>query len=269
MILGFCWQLLRTFQGITPGSAGGGKTSFEAGLLDWVKNMLCDYQDINLDAGFRSEDFKNGKVTLYVESYSLAKVILGLINEYDETFLNYSAYDKSDYHRNCKDAFEIAEQKMNIPAIIDYRMLPHRLKLTLIEDLASGQCGEKQLVLYLSLMYNAYKEKDLGMTRDSLAKRAQDLELKLSHLEEENTQLKLSLDQLNNSSVDLKEQLTLATSETQNLSSHRSQLSSDLSELSSTYDENKSKWEEELARLKAKMAELSENRFVDLFPYSF
>lgn len=109
-------------------------------------------------------------------------------------------------------------------------------------------------------MYNAYKEKDLGMTKDSLSKRAQDLELKLSHLESEHSQLLLALDQLNNSNVDLKQQLTLTTSESESLSSNRSQLSSELQELTERYDEDKSRWEDELARLKAKLAELSENR---------
>jgi len=170
-----------------------------------------------------------------------------LINEYDDTLLNYSGYDKSDYERNCKDAFTIAEDKMNIPAIIDY------------QDLANGQCGEKQLVLYLSLMYNAYKEKDLGMTRDSLAKRAQDLESKLAMLEEENTQLKLDIDKLSHQTQNLDLNFKSTTEETASLQIQNQGLNSEFQELTEKYEEHKSKWDDELAKLKAKLAELSEN----------
>jgi len=52
---------------------------------------------------------------------------------------------------------------MGIPAILDSA------------DLSSGKCNDKQLQLYLSLMYNAYKEKYLGMTKESLMRRVAEL----------------------------------------------------------------------------------------------
>jgi len=74
---------------------------------------------------------------------------------------------KQDFDDNCKLALNTAEEKMGIPAILDY------------DELSSGKCNDKQLQLYLSLMYNAYREKDLGMTKESLLKRVQELEEKV------------------------------------------------------------------------------------------
>jgi hypothetical protein len=66
LILGFCWQLLRKYQGL-----GGNKnTSYEAGLLEWLRSVLKDYGDINLDDNYKSHSFQDGKVWL------------GLINEF-------------------------------------------------------------------------------------------------------------------------------------------------------------------------------------------
>eukprot|EP01126_Amoeba_proteus_P030587 TRINITY_DN301_c0_g1_i6.p2 TRINITY_DN301_c0_g1~~TRINITY_DN301_c0_g1_i6.p2 ORF type:complete len:104 (+),score=17.73 TRINITY_DN301_c0_g1_i6:425-736(+) len=50
----------------------------------------------------------------------------------------------------------IAEEKMNIPAIIDG------------DELAEGNVSDKQMVLYLSLLYNAFTEKNKGQTVESL-----------------------------------------------------------------------------------------------------
>jgi len=144
-----------------------------------------------LKDGFKSDGFRNGKV------------FAGLINEFDDSFINYKSLGKGHhtYNDNCKYALDVAEQKMGIPAILDH------------VDLSTGKCNDKQLQLYLSLMYNAYKEKDLGMTKESLMKRVAELEQKLILLTEENLSLKASIEQALKSHSQLNETLELQSQE--------------------------------------------------------
>jgi len=238
LILGFCWQLLRAFQE-PPAEDGSGGTgdSFGDNLLRWVKTTLKDYGDIDLKDGFKSEGFRNGKV------------FAGLINEFDDNFINYKSLgrDHHTFNDNCKYALDTAEQKMGIPAILDH------------VDLSTGKCNDKQLQLYLSLMYNAYKEKDLGMTKESLMKRVAELEQKLILLTEENLSLKASIEQAMRSHSKLNETLELQSEEHSKVRRSKQDLTSKFSILEEKFDADKLRWENELARLKLQKAKLSEN----------
>jgi hypothetical protein len=44
------------------GSGSGKNTSYETSLLEWLKTITKDYDDINLDDGFKSKSFHEGKV---------------------------------------------------------------------------------------------------------------------------------------------------------------------------------------------------------------
>jgi len=90
-------------------------------------------------------------------------------------------------------------------------------------------------------MYNAYKEKNLGMTTESLLKRVKELEEKLRQLQEENAHLKDT------------------SAQNRKLVTKREELSSQLSTLEEQYDRERLKWEEELARLRAEKAKLAAN----------
>jgi hypothetical protein len=81
-------------------------------LLRWVRTTLKDYDDIHLKVGFKSDGFRNGKV------------FAGLINEFDDSYINYKALgtESIQFADNCKYSLETAEQKMGIPAILDYGM---------------------------------------------------------------------------------------------------------------------------------------------------
>jgi len=125
--------------------------------------------------------------------------------------------------------------------------------------LAAGKCGEKQLVLYLSLMYNAYKEKNLGMTTESLLKRVKELEEKLRLLTEENHQLKEALKHIDLSHAKLTTSFSQTSEENRTLKSQREELSSRYSTLEESYDADKLRWEAELARLRAQKAKLAAN----------
>jgi len=69
---------------------------------------------------------------------------------------------------NAKNALSIAEQFINIPQdLID------------AQELVEGQISEKQMVLYLTLFYNAFSDKDNSMSRESIISRIRDLEKNL------------------------------------------------------------------------------------------
>jgi len=238
LTLGFCWQLLRAFQEppAEDGSHGTGD-SFADNLLRWVRTTLKDYNDIDLKDGFKSESFRNGKV------------FAGLINEFDDNFINYKSLGSGvhAFNDNCKYALDTAEQKMGIPAILDH------------VDLSTGKCNDKQLQLYLSLMYNAYKEKDLGMTKESLMKRVAELEQKLILLTEENLSLKASIEQALASHSQLNETLELQSEEHSKVRRSKQDLTSQFSVLEEKFEKDKLRWENELAALKLQKAKLSEN----------
>jgi len=142
---------------------------------------------------------------------------------------------------------ESAEEKMGIPAILE------------ANDLSSGKCNDKQLQLYLSLMYNDYKEKDLGMTKESLMKKVQELEEKLRILTEENVQLKLALENALQMNSQVQEKLSLASEEHSKVRRVKDDYTSKLRELEEKFDSQKVKWENELSELKAQKARLCDN----------
>jgi len=205
--------------------------------LRWVKSTLKDYSDIDLKDGYKSESFRNGKI------------FAGLINEFDDSMINYKALGKDVhcYADNCKTALETAENKMGIPAILEY------------SDLAAGKCNDKQLQLYLSLMYNAYKEKDLGMTKESLMRKVQELEEKVVLLTEENAALKIALQNAINAQNTLNETLSLTMEQHSKVRKVKDDLTTQYRELEEKFELDKARWEKELSELKAQKARLSEN----------
>lgn len=149
--------------------------SFEKALLSWLKDKLGDYDDINLDNGFKSESFHNGAfpsstplLLLLLLLTWTGKVILGLINEFDDSFINYSDYNVEDSLNNCEIGLTTGEEKANVPAIVDAGMQPTSARKSaclLLDELAAGKVSEKNLVLYLSLWFNAFKERDAGLSK--------------------------------------------------------------------------------------------------------
>jgi len=225
LILGFCWQLLRTFQ--EPATSKKG-SSFEQNLLQWVKDTLGGYSDINLDAGFKSESFHTGKV------------FLGLLNEFDSSILKYSDYKASNKLENCEAALNLAEKHVKLPILIDPL------------ELADGKTSEKNMVLYLSLFYNAFKERASGENRESLMKRIKELEEKIRVITAENDQLRGSKSSLETEQKDLHSKLTVVSSEKVSAKTARDDLQSQYSQLETTYSKN-------TADLKAQIKELEEN----------
>jgi len=244
-ILGFCWQLLKTFQE-PPDSQGDGKKgkaeSYETKLLNWVKTTLGrgegqsggPYANVDLSNGFKSAGFRNGTA------------LAGLVHNFDNTFLNYSEFQASSDSNvttsQCKSALQSAQDKMNIPAIIDG------------EDLASGGVDDKQLVLYLSLLYNAYTDKARSQSAENLKLKSQNLDSQLRLLQEENVKLKAQNLSLTTQSQDLKLQLSEVEKNHSSLSVITTETQSKINSLIEEYSSSTSAWDAEIAALKAKLA---------------
>eukprot|EP01125_Pyxidicula_operculata_P010718 TRINITY_DN352_c1_g1_i1.p1 TRINITY_DN352_c1_g1~~TRINITY_DN352_c1_g1_i1.p1 ORF type:complete len:878 (-),score=240.74 TRINITY_DN352_c1_g1_i1:124-2757(-) len=178
-VLGLCWILMKHFQSIkllggsfndsehNSGGSTEGESSFEKLLLQWCKETLKNYSDINLNAGYKSDAFSNGKA------------LLALINEFQPGEIDYSSFHSEDGKQNCESAVKLAEKYIGIPSdLIDP------------DELSKGKTSEKNLVLYLSLFENAFKDRVVVQTTESLESKIRSLEAQLSKLNSENHTLK-------------------------------------------------------------------------------
>eukprot|EP01125_Pyxidicula_operculata_P011082 TRINITY_DN3619_c0_g1_i1.p1 TRINITY_DN3619_c0_g1~~TRINITY_DN3619_c0_g1_i1.p1 ORF type:complete len:865 (-),score=215.85 TRINITY_DN3619_c0_g1_i1:74-2668(-) len=211
LVLGLCWILLRHFQTIgfdsANGTGSGADSSFEKSILKWLTDLLKGYKDLNFDAGYKSESFQNGKA------------LLALLNEYNPNVTDYKSYDPTHKLSNCKAALENAEKYVGLPAdIIDP------------EELSTGKISEKNLVLYLSLFENAFKEQMAGQTQGNLYARVKELEAQLRAMTNER-------DELLRSKTTVEDQLKLVTSENEQLRSAKS--AQELAAINAYAEENK------------------------------
>jgi hypothetical protein len=195
LLLGFCWMLLRQFQA-TPDfdedESGGKENSFEARMLEWCKAILSDYPDINI-TGF--------------DSFNDGKALLALLEKYDKKIVNYRSVDKSDPLTNTKTALLLAEEHVKIPQeLID------------AQELVEGQVGEKQMVLYLTLFYNAFSDKDNVMSREGIVAKIKELEHELSHLTHDKSKLLDTTSDLEARTLTLEQTVTTVTHERDDLS---------------------------------------------------
>jgi len=178
-----------------------------------VKQRLGAYTDLNFHEGFKSESFTNGKA------------ILAMINEFCPGVIDYKSYHAgpSDKLVNCTAAVKLAQEHVKIPDIIDP------------EELSSGKLEEKNLVLYLSLFYNAFKDKTTGETKESLLKKLQELEEKFRILAAENEALKAAKHTLESTTHNLSEKLTVSTEEKSHAITSKTEVTTSLSKLKETY----------------------------------
>jgi len=159
--------------------------------------------------------------------------------------LDYKSYGsgKDQYGHNCKSALEIAESKLQIPTtIIDW------------QDLSSGAANEKQLVLYLSLLFSAYKERDQSMSKGALARKVKELEEQLRILKKENEELKAQTNDLANKVHNLEETLSLQQNKHLSLKTTTEETTSKLSSLQEEYNQSTLSWDQQIASLKSQMA---------------
>lgn len=228
LILGFCWQLLRKYQNV--GSGSGKNSSYEQSLLEWLRGITKDYDDINLDAGFKSASFHDGKA------------FLALINEYKKGVIDYPSFSSETKFENCQTAFKVSEDQLNIPSLIDP------------QEMSEGKTSDKNIVLYLSLWFNAFKELNAGISKDDLAKRLAELEERIRILTSENEELRRKIAALAAQQNNLSEKLTMLTEEEELLFAARDDVLSQLKELQEKYDLEKMTMEEQISQLREQIA---------------
>jgi len=204
-ILGFLWTLLRYFRAGV--AAGHEDKPFEDALLAWVNEQTDDYEV---------------KVGDFDRSFSDGRALLALMHKYDSTFVdwdNVSADNKTD---NCVSAMGVATSKIGIPQLMD----PVKL--------ASGDGDEKTMILYLSLIQQAFARKFADQAANA-----------------EKTGIKTKLSEVQS-------QLTAVTSERDELLRLKTTMAEELTQLRASSDDWKSKCkalEEENERLRKQLAE--------------
>lgn len=197
-ILGFLWSLLRHFRVNASTSSEG--TSFEDELLAWVNEQVDDY---------------GASVSDFVRSFADGRTLLALLHKYDNTYVDWDNVSGENKVDNCTNAMHTALEKIGIPQLMD------PLKL------ASGNGDEKSMILYLSLIQQAFVRK--------FANQAADAE-----------------------KTDIRSQLKAVTSERDELLKAKTKMEEELTVLRASNDEWKQKCkelEEENERLRKALAE--------------
>jgi len=118
---------------------------------------------------------------------------------------------------------KLAQAVLKVPDIIDS------------DELASGKLEDANMVLYLSLFYNAFKEKNAGDSRESLLRRLAELEAKFRQLTEENLALKNSKVTLESSQKDLQMKFSQSFETKSKALDTKSELDLSLKKLKETY----------------------------------
>jgi cortexillin 1/2 len=72
---------------------------------------------------------------------------LALVHRFnpDKTKVEFNSHSPADLERNLSVAFELAEQELGIPKLLD------------VKEVMTGHVDERSLVLYTSLFFHAYK----------------------------------------------------------------------------------------------------------------
>lgn len=160
MILGLLWMIYRKYRIATISVHD---KSSEEGLLLWVKHVTEGYAGVNI------ENFKT--------SFKDGMAFLALVHRFnpEKTKVQFGNHSKDGGEHNLSVAFELAEQELGIPKLLDAR------------EVFEGKVDERSLVLYTSLFFHAFKaaavaqdlEKQKLSTEEALAEeRRRNLELR-------------------------------------------------------------------------------------------
>jgi len=116
---------------------------------------------------------------------------------------------------------------LNVPSLIDPA------------ELARGETSEKNIVLYLSLWHNAWKELHAGVSSADLQKRIAELEEAIRRLTLENEELRKQKNTLTLGYGTLSENLNVLTEATHKAEHQRDELRTDLHSLNDKYESDK------------------------------
>jgi len=124
------------------------------------------------------------------------------------------------------------------------------------QELSSGKTDEKLMVLYLSLYYNAFKDKSAGESKESLMRRLAELEAKFRSLSAENEALKAAKSALDASSKDLTSKLSVVKEEKTKALTTQKEVSTSLGKLKENYESESQKLLKQISELTAQITSL-------------
>lgn len=134
MVLGFIWQLFLHF----------GSNDNAAELLAWVQERVND-----------KERYPNVKVTEFSKSWQDGKAFAALLDSFSPTIFNNDSVDQSEddvvatkARALLNSVFDAALLKLDVPKLLD------------AEDLAGFAPDDKAIKMYVTLLKNAWAEKE-------------------------------------------------------------------------------------------------------------
>merc|ERR1711874_819472 len=128
IILGMLWRLINRFQL----SADNSRTW----LLNWCAEVTSSYEKVN--------------ITNFHSSFQDGLAFCALLHYYDKTFLDFDSLDSDDGIRNVRLAFNIAEEQLEIPQLLDP------------SDITKGLADERSVMTYLSMIKKAFDHRTTG-----------------------------------------------------------------------------------------------------------
>ncbi|PWN93150.1 hypothetical protein FA10DRAFT_263846 [Acaromyces ingoldii] len=128
LILGMIWTLILRFT-IADISEEG--VNAKEGLLLWCQRKTAPYKEVDV------VDFSH--------SWKSGLALCALIHRHRPDLLNYDALDKTDRHRCTKLAFDVAQQHLDIPQLLD------------VEDLCdTKKPDERSVMTYVAQYFHAF-----------------------------------------------------------------------------------------------------------------
>lgn len=157
---------------------------YEDVLLSWLKETLAEYE-------LPIHDFTH--------SFADGRILLALLHKYDESFVEYDNVDSSKKSENVTQAFNTAEEKIQIPQLLD------------AATVAAGEADERSMVLYVSLVQNAFAAKarmgELENTKTGFSSKMSQLQAQLEASESEKAEFASKADSLQKQLDELKAKL--------------------------------------------------------------
>lgn len=133
LILGLTWTLILRYEIQKYGAS-------EQELLRWVKACTLGYKGVN--------------ITTWGESFNDGLAFCALLNKHDEKCLDFDPLTKDDALRNLDKAFTTAEDRWNVPRLLEP------------EELAGpSPTDDKSVITYVAKMRQAFLDREADMLR--------------------------------------------------------------------------------------------------------
>ena len=127
LILGMIWTIILRYQ---IADISEGELSAKEALLLWAKKKTRGYRDC---------DVQN-----LTDSWNDGMAFCALIHKHRPDLINYDSLNKDEPEKNMQLAFDVAEQHLGIPQLLD------------VEDTVVPKPDERSIITYLSLYYHAF-----------------------------------------------------------------------------------------------------------------